>query len=121
MVTVRHGVVQIIKRCLFLCQINFKLKLLGYQPTIPTCITQVGYLKIASIRHGAVKINKTCLFLCQINFKQKLLWYQPTVPTCITQVGYLQIASIRHGVVKIIKEMPPSLPNQQEIFVKLKT
>ena len=47
--------------------LNFKLKLLGYQHIISTCITQVGYSQMATIRHGVVQIIKKCLYLWQIN------------------------------------------------------
>ena len=37
---------------------NFKLKILGYQLVIPTCIINKGYPKMATIRLGVFQIIK---------------------------------------------------------------
>ena len=84
---------------------NLKLKLLGYQSIVPTCLIQVGYTRMATIRHEVVQIiQKIYLSLPNHlgylwNFKLKLLGYRPILPSCL-----IQMAIIGHGVVQIIKK-----------------
>ena len=115
MVTIRNGIVKIIKKSLYLCKSTWIfMKIWMYVPVVatnhPKFSTPGDLPQMANIWHRVyTNIQDVPIYLPNQlrslwSFQLKPLGFQLITPTCLNKVGYPQMGTIRDGVVQIMKQ-----------------